>query len=211
MKILRRGMRGPQVEMLQLALIRAGYNINGANGGIDGIFGESTWNAVTAFQRNNGLNADGIAGQATWKKLLPYVTGYINYRIERNDTFYRIAKRFGTTSEAIATANPGLNPSNLPIGSVITVPIGFYNGGSDVTYGRISYTWELLSLFIEGIKARYPFVQQSSVGESVLGRKLYCLTVGKGENTVLYNASHHANEWITTPVVLKYAESLAKQ
>lgn len=125
MKILKRGMRGPQVEMLQLALIRAGYNINGANGGIDGIFGESTWNAVTAFQRNNGLNADGIAGQATWKKLLPYVTGYINYRIERNDTFYRIAKRFGTTSEAIATANPGLNPSNLPIGSVITVPIGF--------------------------------------------------------------------------------------
>lgn len=49
MKILRRGMRGRQVEMLQLALIRAGYNINGANGGIDGIFGESTWNAVTAF------------------------------------------------------------------------------------------------------------------------------------------------------------------
>ena len=28
MKILKRGMRGPQVEMLQLALIRAGYNIN---------------------------------------------------------------------------------------------------------------------------------------------------------------------------------------
>ncbi|MBS5842010.1 MAG: peptidoglycan-binding protein [Clostridiales bacterium] len=211
MKILKRGMRGPQVEMLQLALIRAGYNIKGANNGIDGIFGDSTFNAVMAFQRNNGLSVDGIAGQATWKKLLPYITGYVNYRIERNDTFYRIAKRFGTTSEAISVANPELNPSNLPIGAVITVPIGFYNGGNDVTYGRISYTWELLSLFIEGIKARYPFVQQFSIGESVLGRKLYCLTIGKGESTVMYNASHHANEWITTPVVLKYAENFAKK
>lgn len=145
-------MRGPQVEMLQLALIRAGYNINGANGGIDGIFGESTWNAVTAFQRNNGLNADGIAGQATWKKLLPYVTGYINYRIERNDTFYRIAKRFGTTSEAIATANPGLNPSNLPIGSVITVPIGFYNGGSDVTYAGYRIRGSCFPFLSRGLK-----------------------------------------------------------
>ena len=153
MKILKRGMRGPQVEMLQLALIRAGYNIKGANNGIDGIFGDSTFNAVMAFQRNNGLSVDGIAGQATWKKLLPYITGYVNYRIERNDTFYRIAKRFGTTSEAISVANPELNPSNLPIGAVITVPIGFYNGGNDVTYGRISYTWELLSLFIEEKRA----------------------------------------------------------
>ena len=106
MKILKRGMRGPQVEMLQLALIRAGYNIKGANNGIDGIFGDSTFNAVMAFQRNNGLSVDGIAGQATWKKLLPYITGYVNYRIERNDTFYRIAKRFGSTSEAISVANP---------------------------------------------------------------------------------------------------------
>ena len=211
MKILKKGMRGPQVEMLQLALIRAGYNIKGQNNGIDGIFGDSTYNALTLFQKNSGLTADGIAGPATWKKLLPYITGYTNYRIERNDTFYRIAKRYGTTSEAIAVANPGLNPSNLPVGSVITVPIGFYNGGSDVTYGKISYTWELLSLFMEGIKARYPFVQESSIGTSVLGRRLYCLTVGKGDNTVMYNASHHANEWITTPVVLKYAENLAKK
>lgn len=211
MRLLRKGMTGPQVEMLQLALARAGYNIKGANDGIDGIFGDSTYRALLLFQKNAGLIADGIAGPATWKKLLPYITGYTNYRIERNDTFYRIAKRFGTTSEAIAVANPGLNPTNLPIGSVIVVPIGFYNGGNDVTYGKISYTWELLSLFMEGIKARYPFVQESAIGTSVLGRRLYCLTVGKGDPTVMYNASHHANEWITTPVVLKYAENLAKK
>ena len=43
MILLRRGDRGPQVEMLQLALLRAGYNIKGRNKGIDGIFGESTY------------------------------------------------------------------------------------------------------------------------------------------------------------------------
>ncbi|MBE6680508.1 MAG: TIGR02594 family protein, partial [Ruminococcaceae bacterium] len=46
MELLRRGMTGPQVEMLQLALLRAGYNIKGTNNGIDGIFGSSTYLAV---------------------------------------------------------------------------------------------------------------------------------------------------------------------
>lgn len=202
-------MSGPLVEMLQLALIRAGYTLNGQNNGIDGIFGDSTYRAVYSFQQNAGLRPDGIAGQATWKQLLPYITGYVRYRVVQGDTFYRIARRFGTTSEAIQTANPNINPSNIPIGAIITVPIGFAGGG-DVVYGRISYTWELMSLFIEGILARYPFVQQSVIGSSVLGRGLYCLTVGSGESSVMFNASHHANEWITTPVVLKYAEMLAK-
>ena len=35
------------------------------------------------------------------------------------------------------------------------------------------------------------------------------MILGSGENRVMYNASHHANEWITTPVLLKFAEQLA--
>ena len=51
MKLLKFGMEGPHVEMLQLALLRAGYNIKGANKGIDGIFGSSTLSSVKEFQK----------------------------------------------------------------------------------------------------------------------------------------------------------------
>lgn len=210
MILLRRGDKGPQVEMLQLALLRAGYNIKGRNKGIDGVFGESTYLAVREFQRDNGLTVDGVVGAATWKKLLPYITGFLRYRIESGDTFYKISRRYGTSSQAISVANPNISPNNLPIGAIINVPLGFYNGENTVTYGEISYTWELLSLFVEGIVTRYPFLNVFDIGQSELGRGLYCISFGQGNTEVMYNASHHANEWITTPVVLKYIEKLAK-
>ena len=210
MKILRQGMTGPQVEMLQLAVLRAGYNIKGENEGMDGVFGGSTYSAVREFQKDNGLSVDGVVGPVTWKKLRPYITGYIRYSVKLGDTFYKIARRYATTTQAVILANPGVFPNNLPVGSTLNVPIGFYNGGSNVTYGKISYTWELMSLFIEGIVARYPFLQKFTIGKSVLGRDLFCLTFGEGEKEVMYNASHHANEWITTPVLLKYIENLSK-
>ena len=210
MILLRRGDKGPQVEMLQLALLRAGYNIKGRNKGIDGVFGESTYLAVREFQRDNSLTVDGVVGAATWKKLLPYITGFLRYRIESGDTFYKISRRYGTSSQAISVANPNISPNNLPIGAIINVPLGFYNGENTVTYGEISYTWELMSLFTEGIVARYPFLNSFNIGNSELGRGLYCITFGKGNTSVMYNASHHANEWITIPVVLKYIEKLAK-
>ena len=101
MQLLRLGMRGPHVEMLQLALLRAGYNVKGSNDGIDGIFGNSTYLAVRQFQRDNGLTVDGIVGPATWKKLIPYITGYVRYRVMPGDTFYKIAKT-GKTLQKIS-------------------------------------------------------------------------------------------------------------
>jgi hypothetical protein len=58
--LLRRGMRGPEVEALQADLARAGYALV-----VDGIFGPATQAAVVAFQRSAGLAADGIVGPAT--------------------------------------------------------------------------------------------------------------------------------------------------
>ena len=42
-----------------------------------------------------------------------------------------------------------------------------------------------------------------------MGHPLWSLSLGQGDNRVLYNACHHANEWITTPILLRFAEELA--
>ena len=63
---LRRGMYGTPVKEMQEALIKQGY----FTGVADGYYGESTENAVKAFQRYNGLQIDGVAGPATLRTLL---------------------------------------------------------------------------------------------------------------------------------------------
>lgn len=44
-------------------------------GGLDGIFGTATRNAVLAYQRSRGLPADGIVGCNTWRSLQEDVVG----------------------------------------------------------------------------------------------------------------------------------------
>ncbi len=62
---LKRGDRGDLVITLQKKLKNWGYY----SGGVDGVFGAKTEEAVMVFQRKNGLSADGVVGSATAKAL----------------------------------------------------------------------------------------------------------------------------------------------
>ncbi len=55
------GSRGDQVIQVQQKLSQYGDY----KGAVDGVFGQSTYEAVVRFQRRNGLNADGVVGNAT--------------------------------------------------------------------------------------------------------------------------------------------------
>ena len=62
---LHTGSKGEKVWKLQERLKELGYY----QGEIDGQFGPGTRDAVIAFQKNNGLDADGLAGEETQKVL----------------------------------------------------------------------------------------------------------------------------------------------
>ena len=62
---------------------------------------------------------------------------------------------------------------------------------------------------ILAITARYPFCRSEVLAETAFGRPIRTLVIGNGPRKVLYTATHHANEWITTPVLLKFVEELA--
>ena len=199
-KVWRYGDRGPQAELIQLALQRAELLPEDP----DGIYGKRTENAVRAFQKRSGLETDGIVGRKTWKKLEPYLLGYEKVTVQRGDTFYRLAMRYGTTVRAIELANPGVDPLNLSIGSELILP-----GSFPVVSGKISCTSLAISYFAEGIMARYPFLRKSIIGSSVMENPLICFQIGTGKNRVFFNGTHHANEWIVTPVLLKFLEECA--
>jgi len=201
MRTLRYGSTGSAVQLLQLALNRAGYGELAT----DGIFGARTGEALRRFQRAQGLAADGVAGPLTHRALLPWYTGYVSHLLEPGDQYWLLARRYGTSIEAIALANPDLEPEALPVGGRLIIPLPFR-----VVPTTIDWSSTLVAYCIRGLAARYPFLRTGQIGSSVLGRPLWRLTLGEGENRVLYNASHHANEWITTPLLLCFAEELAE-
>lgn len=68
---LRRGSLSNYVLIAQDDLNTLGFR----TGGLDGIFGSATYQAVVAYQRSRELAADGIVGCNTWRSLQENVVG----------------------------------------------------------------------------------------------------------------------------------------
>ena len=201
MEILRYGSIGPIVAFAQLGLKRAGF----LNAEPDGIFGNQTRTAVQRFQHSSGLRQDGIIGPRTWTELTPWLTGYREVNVQRGDSYFRLAEKFGTTVMALETANPQADPLNLRIGQKLIVPLPF-----SVVPENVPFTSTVLLYCIRGLRARYPYLYADSIGDSMLGTPLYLLRLGAGESQVFFNGAHHANEWITSPLLMKYVETYAQ-
>ena len=66
--VLKKGAKGDSVKAMQILLMGYGFDMEGY--GADSSFGGATEQALKAFQKANGLEADGSCGPATWAKLL---------------------------------------------------------------------------------------------------------------------------------------------
>jgi len=187
---------GPIVELVQSILKKLGFY----KGEIDGIYEENTIEAVKLFQRSLGLADSGIVDASTWKALMPYINGRVDYIVQNGDTLTRIANRLNSSVSRIIVANPGINPNLITIGQKIRVPF------DRVIPTNISYSSTILRLNIAALRNLYPFLQAGIIGSSVLGENIPYLKIGSGSNKVFYSGSIHANEWITSPMLMKFVE-----
>ena len=174
--------------LTRLALNRAGFS------------------SIKNFQEFSMLPTTGMLDPQTRAALEPWLLGYRTVTVEPGDTVAALARGAGIEERAVLAANPGLDPKNLRPGARITLPLPFSVVPTDVPM-----TSRLYRLCIRGLVARYPgLCRRTLLTTTAGGRPVEALILGSGSRTVLYNAAHHANEWITTPVLLKFAEELAR-
>ena len=60
------------------------------------------------------------------------------------------------------------------------------------------------------LRDEYPFIHALPIGKSVLGRGLYALGFGKGGSGALLVGGVHGMEWLTTMLLLRFAEDAAR-
>ncbi len=168
--------------------------------------GDSLWHFSEVFKiplqlildSNEDINPQFLrVGQ--WVRIPGFVTN--NYQIKQGDSFCQIAQSRNLPLVALLLVNPDLNPNRLQIGQMIRIP-------QRITWrlvdGKQNYTYTHMMNDLRKLLDAYPFLQSSNIGSSVLGKELPELSIGHGAKRVHYNGSFHANEWITTPIILTF-------
>ena len=69
---------------------------------------ENEWINQTAMERNTGTCPPGSE----------------TYRVQRGDSFYLIARKFGVSVRALMNANPNIAAGHLLVGDILCVPVG---------------------------------------------------------------------------------------
>lgn len=102
-------------------------------------------------------------------------------------------REFGITQDGIVGPNTWNKLSSF-----------FYIVPTDISYG-----YNILSINLEGFTRKFPFLEQTNIGYSSLGKPLKALRFGRGTKQVFYSSSIHANEWITSVLLMKFLENLS--
>lgn len=130
--------------------------------------------------------------------------GYVVYSVKSGDNVYDIANEYKTSIERIIVSNPNINMYRMSPGAEIIVPV------RNVVDTQVNYSSEILEKDIRNLKLIYPFLEVGEIGKSVLNKSLPYIKIGNGNKKVFYSAAFHANEWITSLVLMKFLEEYAK-
>ena len=98
-----------------------------------------------------------------------------------------------------------LNPDGIVGRNTWNALMPYINGGLGfIVPTNINYSYSILQININSLKTLYPFIEISSAGKSILGNDIPIIKIGRGEKEVFYSAGIHANEWITSPLLMKF-------
>lgn len=129
------------------------------------------------------------------------------YVLQAGDTWERLALGFGVPVSQLRQANLHVTGEPLPAGEPILIPRA---SSGKIVIPRDDYGYDEMMEDLERLCEAYPFLEVVPIGRSVMGRSIPAVRIGKGPKEVHYNGSFHANEWITTVVLLAFLEEYAE-
>lgn len=74
----------------------------------------------------------------------------------------------------------------------------------------MGYDYLNMLMDCEAICNTYPFVEQLSIGKSVMGHDLICLKIGTGKKKLFLNGAHHGMEYLTAAMLVEIAKRYAE-
>ncbi|WP_035102183.1 M14 family metallopeptidase [Aneurinibacillus terranovensis] len=80
---------------------------------------------------------------------------------------------------------------------------------SCIVQSHCAYGYNVLEQNLSALSQAYPFLYMERIGCTVEGRNLYAIRLGKGKKEIFYSGAWHANEWLTTTVLMKFIEDFA--
>lgn len=138
-------------------------------------------------------------------KLQPGVTvnipGYrlTPYKAEKGETFWQIACKKNVRLDALLLLNKEISAGQLQEGDMLHIPERITE---PLAKRAVPYDFSVLYADLKELKSAYPFLRIQTIGRSVLGKPLYEIRIGRGSETIHFNASFHANEWITSAILM---------
>ncbi|CAH0346991.1 M14 family metallocarboxypeptidase [Bacillus sp. CECT 9360] len=132
-----------------------------------------------------------------------HIPGYIMEKIQapRQRRLVDIAKSYNISIDALLLLN---NSRDAGMENTL-VPVRLQKPVIDT---KKEYDYAALQKDLEKLNETYPFLEIESIGKSVLGKDIFEVRLGQGEEMVHYNGSFHANEWITTAILMKWLNEL---
>lgn len=132
-----------------------------------------------------------------------HIPGYVwaEHTVIAGDSLWRIATMNGVSVDLLLQSNPGLHNAMLEIGTKVSVP---RRVTGRVVEPRRPYGYGSLLQDLNRLVGVYPFIVRSNIGTSVMGKAIPEVVIGDGPKKIHFNGSFHANEWITTPVLMLF-------
>ncbi len=71
-------------------------------------------------------------------------------------------------------------------------------------------TSESVTRTIQALTDAYPMIRSRLLGQTNFARPIWAMSLGTGAAQMIFAAAFHANEWITAPVLLQFAQDYAQ-
>lgn len=146
---------------------------------------------------NKGISSGSLLKQGETISIPGYIQA--TYELKEEDTLRSIIDQKGISMDFLFLMNRDKALSLLKPGEMILLPEKVCN---KIVNPKKKYDYHAMVHDLNRLKEIYPFMECTSVGQSVMGKPLHHIRMGRGAKKVHWNGSFHANEWITSAVVM---------